>query len=160
VKRRHLRTLAAATMFGASAVYFALWAAAGDQVDTVSAGRVEALPDLAIRPTPELAALQATRARPVFTPSRRPIEAKQPGSAETPLQATETPPPVTRLIAVATGPQRKVAIVQLTTGGTSVVMEGEEINGWTLTRIEPGQVCLKAGKREAIFSLPNRRGST
>jgi hypothetical protein len=160
VKRRHARTLAAALVFATCAAALGLWAGTDAPASPGVAAETHMFPDYAAPVPPDLAALGATLSRPLFNPSRRPPpRAAKPADSAAPDAAAE-PPPVARLIAVATGPGRKVAILQLSAGGTNVLMEGEQVGGWTLSRIEPRQVTLRAGEREATFSLPQLRGPT
>ncbi len=104
---------------------------------------------------PALAALAETLARPLFVPNRRPAPAPaataDPASA---AAASEDPPPASRLIAVAMGPGRAAAVLQLRAGGTAVLMRGEALDGWTLAEIAPGQVVLRNGERAATLALP------
>ncbi len=150
--RQQQRTLTVAAIFAVTAARFAAWAW---DAGTPQAGRAAehiVLPPLDLRPIPDLAQFSATLSRPLFREDRRapPVALAAPGVV---LDAVAEPPPASRLIAVAIGPDRRAAILQLTAGGTAVLMQGERTGGWTLADIAPDHVTLREGAREARFAL-------
>jgi hypothetical protein len=132
-----------------------MWAA-GDRMPSVQDQPKRLAPQNPVLPTPvDLAAYVTTLARPLFNTDRRPV----PGAVTGPVAAddSEAPLPVSRLVAVAIGPERRAAIVQLTAGGSQVLMQGEHIGDWVLTQIAQDHVVLRLGTRQAAFALPAQR---
>jgi hypothetical protein len=108
----------------------------------------------ALLPAADISAFAATLFRPLFREDRRPAAAPQATQSGIEAAATSEPPPANRLIAVAIGPDRRAAILQLTAGGTAVLLQGEQTGGWTLADVAPDQVTLRAGERSARLLLP------
>jgi hypothetical protein len=144
--------LAAAAVFTATATGFGVWASGegGPQVGLIA--EKIALPPLDARTTPDLGQLSTTLSRPLFREDRRAPPSVQAPADAAPDAALE-PPPASRLIAVAIGPDRRAAILQLTAGGTAVLMQGEQTGGWTLDDIAPDHVTLREGARAARLAL-------
>jgi hypothetical protein len=94
-------------------------------------------------------------ARPVFDPARRPV-----GEPEAAGMQSLAPPDLA-LVGVAIGSGTSVALLKKTTGGAAISVHlGDAIDGWKLTRIEPGLVVLHAAgtdftvKMRAAAGLP------
>jgi hypothetical protein len=96
-------------------------------------------------------------ARPIFSPTRRPSApvAKQ-ALARVKLSPVTVPPrsPADALVAVAIGPERRVAVVRLGSGRTRVLMEGDHVEGWTMAQIAPDHVVLQNGATSALLPFP------
>ncbi len=154
MNRQRLRTAAAATVFAASLALVGTWSA-GDasQAMQVQAGLI-AMPTLAARTTPDPSALAATLARPLFDPGRKPAP-----TPDVPDAAAATASPAAGLIAVAIGPDRSAAILKLSTGRTAVLLQGEQIDGWTLKTVAPHHVLLRSASSQAQLSLQGGRDS-
>jgi hypothetical protein len=99
------------------------------------------------------AQFQATAGRPLFTPSRRPV------------QRTETAAPKTeaaklRLVGVMTQanepPRALIRFGDEKTG--KWIAEGAQLNGWRLRKVNPRSVIMEAGARlqELTLSTPRR----
>jgi hypothetical protein len=146
-----LRTLASGGLAAAAAALLALWA------DGDTAPRAQArtgalvLPDLSAAAAADSASLAATLERPLFTPARRPSPA--PAAAA----SADAASPASQLVAVAIGPDRSAAILRLTSGKTTVLLQGEQIDGWVLTRVLPHRVLLTSGAGAAELRLPGSR---
>jgi len=152
VTRQARRTLAAAAIFAVITVRFAAWAWDAGAPPAGRAAEKIALPALDQQAMPDPALFAATLARPLFREDRRAPPAVQ-APADDARDAALEPPPASRLIAVAIGPDRRAAILQLSAGGTAVLMQGEQTGGWTLADIAPDHVTLREGAREARFEI-------
>ena len=146
--RQRLRTLAAGTVLAATAALLGGWAF-DDAYQTAQArATMLAIPALKL-PTPvNVAAFSATLQRPLFSPDRKPLPAP-----DTAAPATQSSP-ASRLIAVAIGPDRSAAILQLTAGKTAVLVQGEQIDGWVLSAIAPDHVQLTNASQQVSLALP------
>jgi hypothetical protein len=154
VIRRNGRTLIAGAGFLAVAVCLGIWAA-GDAAPALhDQPRIFMPPHLALPNSADLAAYASTVSRPLFSPDRRPSPVAPAAGDQAAQGRSENPLPVSRLVAVAIGPDRSAAIVQLTAGGSQVLMQGEHIEDWVLAQIAPDHVVLRRGTRQAAISLP------
>jgi hypothetical protein len=101
---------------------------------------------------------EATRARPLFAPTRRPPPA--PASAPRPVLAPQAivvppPPPPLTLSGVILGPD--VAVALLTRQGRAEaarVVLGGIIDGWRVSEIRPRAVVLTLEQRSVTVGLP------
>jgi len=149
-----MRTLLAGAGFLMVAGCLGIWAA-GDRPPAVQDQPKFVLPQNLVLPAPvDLAAYATTLTRPLFSPDRRPLPGAVSATNHMAAGESENPSPVSRLVAVAIGPERRAAIVQLTAGGSQVLMQGEHIDDWVLTQIAPDHVVLRLGTRQAAFALP------
>jgi hypothetical protein len=147
-----LRTLASGGLAAAAAALLALWAD-GDTAPRAQARTgALALPDLSAAAAADGASLAATLERPLFTPARRPSPAPAAAAASADAES-----PASQLVAVAIGPDRSAAILRLTSGKTTVLLQGEQIDGWVLTRVLPHRVLLTSGAGAAELRLPGSR---
>ncbi len=154
---RNLRTLLAGSGFLVVAGCLGFWAA-GDRMPTVQDQPKRLAPQNPVLPTPvDLAAYVTTLARPLFNTDRRPVPGAVAAAGPVAAEDSEAPLPVSRLVAVAIGPERSAAIVQLTAGGSQVLMQGEHIDDWVLTQIAQDHVVFRLGTRQAAFALPAQR---
>jgi len=154
VIRRNLRTLLAGAGFLVVAGCLGSWAA-GDRTPPVQdQPKLVAPQNLVLPPPVDLAAYVTTLTRPLFSTDRRPLPGVVSATEEGAAGGSESPSPVSRLVAVAIGPERSAAIVQLTAGGSQVLMQGEHVDDWVLTQIAPDHVVLRLGTRQAAFALP------
>lgn len=147
--RKRARTLGAGALFCATAWLLAVWAAGSDTPQSRTAGNALALPDLTLGQPADAARFTETLQRPLFSPDRRAL----PPQVSTDDAAANTSP-ATKLIAVAIGPDRSAAILKLTSGNTSVLMQGQQIDGWTLADVAPHRVTLRSGSQQAELVLP------
>lgn len=147
--RQRRRTLAAAGVFAAAAALLAVWADGGEAPPAPVGAATSATPDLALHTPPDGVALTATLDRPLFAPTRRPAPA--PAAA---TDAADAASPASQLVAVAIGPDRSAAILRLTSGRTSVLLQGEQIDGWVLAQVAPHRVLLRSATGQAELKLP------
>lgn len=94
-------------------------------------------------------------ARPIFTPSRRPL----PQKAETvvlPAVKTTPPPPLIgywTLVGVAIWPENKVAILQSAGGMTEIAAIGQTVGGWKVVDIAADHIVLSYQKDRQELDL-------
>jgi hypothetical protein len=153
MKLQRARTLGAGALFAAAAWLIAVWASGPDASQSRAAGTAIALPDLTLGQPADAARFTETLQHPLFSPDRRAL----PPPTQTDEAAANTSP-ATKLIAVAIGPDRSAAILKLTSGNTSVLMQGQQIDGWTLASVAPHQVTLRSGSLQAQLVLPGGGG--
>jgi general secretion pathway protein N len=122
------------------------------ETPTVAANPLWAIP---------LSALTATRARPLFTPSRRapaPIVASGPVVAPRPPQSS--PPPVPQhpnltLVGTVAGESEGIAVfVDPTTRDTVRLRTGEGHSGWVLQSVERSAAKLQKGGQTETLTMP------
>lgn len=147
--RQRRRTLAAAGVFATIATMLAAWADGGEAPPSPAGATTSVMPNLTLRTPPDGAVLSATLDRPLFAPARRPAPA--PVAA---TDAADTASPASQLLAVAIGPDRSAAILRLTSGRTSVLLQGEQIDGWVLAQVAPHRVLLRSVTGQAELRLP------
>jgi hypothetical protein len=104
---------------------------------------------------PSLAALTATRDRPLFVPGRRgamPVQIAAPAPV---VETTEpSPPPLTLVLnGVVSGPGVAVAILREPGGSVTRMKAGEERDGWTLAEINRLSVIFRRGAEEEVLTL-------
>ena len=145
--RQRLQTFTAGSVLLAVATLLGGWAAGGAAQTTDLRAATLTMPDFRLVPTTVESDPAATLARALFNPSRRPLPA--PDAPEASLE----PAPATRLIAVAIGPDRSAAVLQLTSGKTSVLLQGERIDGWVLSLVAPDHVLLRSNERQVALAL-------
>jgi hypothetical protein len=84
--------------------------------------------------------------RPLFSPARRPFVPPPPQTVLAVAQVAPPPPPpeppASRVLAVVIGPDRRAAVLRLTTGKTAVILEGERVGDWILTSVLPDRAVL------------------
>ena len=99
--------------------------------------------------------LSATVDHPLFSPSRRPTA---PPAAQIPQPpAPSAPPPNLVLFGIVMDGERARAIVQV--GAEKKILRaqiGDDIGGWTVTRVEERRLVLSLNGRFATFTLFNR----
>jgi general secretion pathway protein N len=123
------------------------------ETPTVSANPLWAIP---------LSAFTATRARPLFTPSRRPPA--PPVVASVPVAAPRPPPPPPpvvpqhpnlTLVGTVAGENEGVAVfIDTTTRDMLRLRTGEGHNGWILQSVERSAVTLQKGEQTETLALP------
>jgi len=99
-----------------------------------------------------LASLNATRERPILSPTRRPSSIAS--KSTSPLMPTATQPQLALLGAIA-GDDEGIAI--LMDGFTKVIIRlktGESYAGWTVQSVRPREVTLQKEQRTTILVLP------
>ena len=146
--RQRLRTLAAATVLATVAATLGGWAFDDEYQTAQARATMPAIPALKLPAPINVAAFGATLQRPLFSPDRKPLPAP-----DTSAPATEASP-ASRLVAVAIGPDRSAAILQLTSGKTCVLVQGEHIDGWTLSAIASDHVMLSNALQQVSLALP------
>jgi hypothetical protein len=88
--------------------------------------------------------LEEIVARPLFSPSRRPVVAVEQEAAPAPVEAL----PALVLIGVLLTDQQRAALMQPADGGEpSWVREGSDVQGWRIEKIERNRVHLRANDR-------------
>jgi general secretion pathway protein N len=123
------------------------------ETPTVSANPLWAIP---------MSALSATRARPLFTPSRRPPP--PPVVASVPVAAPRPPPPPPpvvpehpnlTLVGTVAGENEGVAVfIDPTSRDTVRLRTGEGHMGWILQSVERSTATLKKGDQTETLGLP------
>lgn len=128
--------------------------AAPDEASLAAAPLSEGLP-------PPLASLTETLARPLFTPSRRPVQ-ETPAPALAPVTLGVAQGAAERSFAayrlqgvVITRDQRRILLGAAAGGRPLVLQEGDVHDGWKVEKIEQEQITLVAGERREV--LPLRR---
>jgi hypothetical protein len=95
--------------------------------------------------------LDIIAARPLFSPSRRPVVAMQVAAAAPATR--ESLPPLELIGVLLTDEQRRALIRPLDGNGPSWVREGEVMAGWRIEAIERSRVHLRAGDRLEVLEL-------
>ncbi len=120
-----------------------------DPADPLSPERVAALPDKPVFAMPPLESFSEIAARPLFSESRRPPSpADEPELEPEPGQAAA---PVVRrglfvLVGVVITARTRLAIVRQRNAREAVrLVEGQQIEGWTVDSIQPNLVRLRQG---------------
>jgi general secretion pathway protein N len=107
----------------------------------------------------QLETLEATRSRPLFSPSRRPpppvIAMSAPVVAAAPVVPDpHATPPDLHLIGVIVGSDEQRAIVKRAREVKSFgVAAGDQIDGWTVAHIEPRQIILQHDEKSATIAF-------
>lgn len=105
-------------------------------------------------PLPPLASLTDTVDRPLFSPDRRPSEAgpeEATGLEEILPVATSAPPSLTLSAVIIERDRRQALLVPIGGGAVKHVMEGEEVDGWTLGEVrEQGVTLLRGDDRHEL----------
>jgi len=112
-----------------------------------------------IRPAiaePALTDFEATRERPLFVPTRRgppkPVAHYEPPPPPPP--PVETPPPRVRLVGIVYSEQEKrVLIIADNPSKPRSLQQGDAIDGWAVTRVDPRSIELRNGERSLVLVL-------
>ena len=104
------------------------------------------------------ASYEATRARPLFSPTRRPppmAAVAAPPIAMAPIAQPPAPPPAFVLTGVILGPGANVALLAHpgSTEATRVALGGR-IDGWRVSEIRPRSVVLTLDDRSVTVTFP------
>jgi general secretion pathway protein N len=105
----------------------------------------------------DLAHLEATRLRPLFSPTRRPPPVVAVVAAPAPLApaAVPAPPPAVQLTGVIIGDKR-MAIVRRAADPRPINIEvGSTIDGWTVSAISSREIELRQERRVVTIALPS-----
>jgi hypothetical protein len=107
--------------------------------------------------------LSATRDRPLFSVSRRPLTPAAPAApAPTSTVAAQAPAPETppfTLVGTIVGGDSRIAIFYDDTSKiASGVREGERASGWTLRSVDPRSATLEESGRVVTLALPEPSG--
>ena len=136
-------------------IYFELGSAPtllrADPADPPSPERIAALPDRPVFAMPPIESFSEIAARPLFSESRRP-----PGPAAEPEPEPETKPGKAAAVVVRRGlfvlvgvvitARTRLAIVRQRTAREAVrLVEGQQIEGWTVDSIQPDRVLFRQG---------------
>lgn len=98
--------------------------------------------------------LSATRDRPLFSPSRRPVPPPPPPVVHVPEPAPPPPPPSVTLVGIVLDGEGARAIVRTGMGKKfERVQIGDDIGGWKVSQIEGRKLVLSLGERLATFTL-------
>lgn len=124
-------------------------------VDPEAVARREAGASAGAQPTEEEAAglIAVIESAPLFSAERHPPEAPPAESEAEPPPEVKTAPELRgRLAGVTLGPdEEKHAVFARPGEKPTVVQEGDEIDGWTVSSIEPGQVVLSSSFGEKVI---------
>lgn len=133
------------------------WLPFGDNGRQAAGGSAPAVEQQAVGQLPPLEALPETAARPLFVSSRRPPVSQelqpviiQPNSQRS---AEQTFAAYRLQGVVIAGRKRQVLLGMPGTNRTIVLEEGNAQDGWTVEKIEPEQLTLRAGERREVLSL-------
>jgi hypothetical protein len=98
--------------------------------------------------------LSATRDRPLFSPSRRPIPPPPPPVAREPEVVPPPPPPSVTVVGIVLDGEGARAIVRSGMGKkVERVQIGDDVGGWKVSQIEGRRLVLSLGERLATFTL-------
>jgi hypothetical protein len=97
--------------------------------------------------------LSATRDRPLFSPSRRPVPPPPPPVEQAPAVAAPLPPPNVTLFGIVVDDEGARAIVRSGSDKVDRVQIGDHIHGWTVSQIEGRRLVLSLDGRFATFTL-------
>jgi general secretion pathway protein N len=98
--------------------------------------------------------LSATRDRPLFSPTRRPVPPPPPPVARAPEVVPPPPPPNVTVVGIVLDGDGARAIVRSGMGTKSErVQIGDDIGGWKVSQIEGRRLVLSLGERLATFTL-------
>lgn len=94
-------------------------------------------------------------ARPIFTPSRRPLPQKVETAALPTVKMTPPPPLIGywTLVGVAIWPENKVAILQSAGGTTEIATIGQTVGGWKVDDIATDHIVLSYQKDRQELNL-------
>ena len=136
-------------------VVLALWSASLLGVDTHAQSEDRAGGTLA-NPlqAQSLDRLSATRDRPLFSPSRRPVPPPPPPVVHAPEPVPPPPPPSVTLVGIVLDGEEARAIVRSGMGKkVERVQIGDDVGGWKVSQIEGRRLVLSLGERLATFTL-------
>jgi hypothetical protein len=98
--------------------------------------------------------LSATRDRPLFSPTRRPVPPPPPPVVHAPEVVPPPPPPNVTVVGIVLDGDGARAIVRSGMGKKSErVQIGDDIGGWKVSQIEGRRLVLSLGERLATFTL-------
>jgi hypothetical protein len=97
--------------------------------------------------------LSATRERPLFSPTRRPIPPPPPPSPEAAPVAVVPQPPNVQLFGIVVDDEGARAIVRSGAEKVDRVQIGDDIGGWKVSQIEGRRLVLSLDGRFATFTL-------
>ena len=97
--------------------------------------------------------LSATRERPLFSPTRRPIPPPPPPPVEAAPVAVVPQPPNVQLFGIVMDDEGARAIVRSGTEKVDRVQIGDDIGGWKVAQIEGRRLVLSLDGRLATFTL-------
>ncbi len=160
---------------GAFSVNEAIGQAAGATLREMDAGQTGANTeqpsiapkDAGARPPPggnplwgiPISALDATRERPVFSPSRRPpmppVVAERAAVPPPPPKPAEPEQPLLTLVGTAIGQPKNVALVLDRTTKTLVRLHvGEAVSGWILRAVDSREMTVEKNSQTVTVALP------
>lgn len=102
--------------------------------------------------------LSATRDRPLFSPTRRPVPPPPPPVEHVAAPPPPPPPPKVQLYGIVVDGEAARAIVRSGTDNVDRVQIGDNIGGWTVSQIEGRLLVLSLGDRLAKFTLFSDEG--
>jgi general secretion pathway protein N len=97
--------------------------------------------------------LSATRERPLFSPTRRPIPPPPPPPPEAAAVAVVPQPPNLQLFGIVVDDEGARAIVRSGAEKVDRVQIGDDIGGWKVSQIEGRRLVLSLDGRFATFTL-------
>lgn len=105
------------------------------------------------------ASYEATRSRPLFSPTRRPPPPPAPAFVAPPVVVMAPAPVMAPDLAVSgviVGTDTRIAIVKRPSDAVFTrLTPGSKIDGWTVSAIEPRAVVLKRDDRSVTIGLPD-----
>jgi hypothetical protein len=97
--------------------------------------------------------LSATRERPLFSPTRRPIPPSPPPPSEAAPIAVVPQPPNVQLFGIVVDDEGARAIVRSSNEKVDRVQIGDDVGGWKVSQIEGRRLVLSLDGRIATFTL-------
>ena len=146
-----MRRNAASIQTGQTVATVGLWAA------FLSAGLLSASASAAAEGSPP-SAYEATRLRPLFSPTRRPPPPSAPAFVAPPVAAIAPAPVMAPDLAVSgviVGTHTRIAIVKRPSDAVFTrVTPGSQIDGWTVSDIQPRAIVLRRDDRSVTIGMP------
>ena len=108
---------------------------------------------------PDLGHLDATRVRPLFSPTRRRPPDPSVSASATPFASIVpvVPPPALQLSGIVIGGGRTIAVVKRLSDARILSLEvGRDVDGWQVTDIQPREVTIRQGARAVTLHLTQR----
>jgi hypothetical protein len=102
--------------------------------------------------------LSATRDRPLFLPSRRPVPPPPPPVEPSPKPVAPPPPPDVALFGIVIDAGGARAIVRSGAGQIERVQIGDAVGGWKVSKIEGRRLVLSLDDRFATFTMFSDHG--
>ncbi len=140
----------------ASALAYVIWAPLGAfDPPAVTVSDLPQPPAIIPFNPPPQAAFAAIDARPIFNPTRKPVEATAVAG-----NSTAAAPPDVVLVGVIIDPKNQLALVKREGAPFAESLAlGASLDGWEVTEIAPDHVTLRSAAQEFVLGLDGKRKS-